>query len=178
MEKLTSLTNEKTIGFSPYKPSDLMKLSFLRKHYWDVIKEKEKSYKAEGVVVLDNDTNSLEVMGTKAGRDQMIFFLKTQALKVTCKVCIFIFLLECLIHRIYLKVYRVIVLKRIFDERSLARKQSTLYYKSNSYTECITKRYPNLMLYNSDTTNFYCFILGSLFSLIFCLFNKEFISGK
>ena len=28
------------------------------------------------------------------------------------------------------------------------------------------------MLYNSDKTNFHSFILGSLFSLIFCLYNE------
>ena len=33
-------------------------------------------------------------------------------------------------------------------------------------------RNPNLMLYNSDKRNSYLFMSGSLFALIFCLFNE------
>ena len=34
------------------------------------------------------------------------------------------------------------------------------------------KRNPSLLSYNSDKTNFYSFVLGSLFSLIFCRFHE------
>jgi hypothetical protein len=67
---------------------DPMKVRFLREHCWDRIrgKENQKSCKAEGVAVLEIDSGSLEVKGTKAGRKEMIIFLEKLAANVYSKV--------------------------------------------------------------------------------------------
>ena len=90
--ELESLTDEKRIECSKFTPMDQIKLRFLREQCWGKIKEKERSYKAEGVVVQDIDTNSFEIKGTKAGRTDMIMFLERQAGNVHFKVCWFFFL--------------------------------------------------------------------------------------
>ena len=82
--ELTSLT----IGSSTFRPLDAMKVRFLKKYRWGVIKKKEKSYKAEGVTVSkDIDVNSFEIKGTKDGRSNMIMFLEELARNVSFKVC-------------------------------------------------------------------------------------------
>ena len=82
--ELTSLT----VGSSTFRPLDAMKVRFLKKYRWGVIKEKEKSYKAEGVTVSeDTDANSFEVKGSMDGRFYMIMFLKELAGNVNFKVC-------------------------------------------------------------------------------------------
>ena len=63
-----------------------MKVRFLKEHRWDKIKEKERIYKDEGVVVRNDN---LEVKGTKKGRVDMIMFLEGLAANVDCKVCSF-----------------------------------------------------------------------------------------
>ena len=89
-KELTSLTDEKAIRFSTFKPMDAMKVRFLREQRWSAIKEKEKSYKHEGVIVSrDDDANSFEIKGTKAGRANMIMYLEKLAGNVNCKVCFF-----------------------------------------------------------------------------------------
>ena len=89
-KELTSLTDEKTIGSSTFKPMDAMKVRFLREHRWGMIKDKEKSHKTEGVTVnKDDDANSFEIKGTKAGRANMIMYLEGLAGNVNCKVCFF-----------------------------------------------------------------------------------------
>ena len=85
-QELTSLTDEKMIGSSTFKPMDAMKVHFLRKHYWDRIKLIERRDKAEGVVVLDEDADSFKIKGTKAGRANMILFLEILAADIDCKV--------------------------------------------------------------------------------------------
>ena len=86
-KELASLIDEKTIGSSTFKPKDAIKVRFLREHRWGAIKEKEKIYKGEGVTVnKDNDANSFEIKGTKAGRTNMIMYLEGLAEKVNCKV--------------------------------------------------------------------------------------------
>ena len=91
-QELANLTDERTIRSSTFKPMDGMKIRFLKEHRWDKIKEKERSYKDEGVVVCkDAAANSLEVKGTKKGRTDMIMFLERLASKVGCKVCWFFF---------------------------------------------------------------------------------------
>ena len=87
---LRSLTDEKAIGTSTFKPMDAMKIRFLREHRWGMIKEKEKSYKAEGVTVSKNDDDHFfEIKGTKAGRANMIMYLEGLAGIVNFKVCFF-----------------------------------------------------------------------------------------
>ena len=82
--ELTSLT----VGSSTFRPLDAMKVRFLKKYRWGVIKEKEKSYKAEGVTVSkDIYINSFEVKGTLHGRVNMIMFLEELAGNVVFKVC-------------------------------------------------------------------------------------------
>ena len=82
--ELTSLT----IGSSTFRPLDAVKVCFLKKYRWGVIKKKEKNYKAEGVTVSkDIDVNSFEVKGTKDGRSNMIMFLEELARNVNFKVC-------------------------------------------------------------------------------------------
>ena len=85
-QELTSLSNEKMIGSSTFRPIDAMKGRFLREHCWGKIKEKEKSYKAEGVVILDINASSFEIKGTKASRADMIMYLEGLAGNVNCKV--------------------------------------------------------------------------------------------
>ena len=92
-KELTSLTDEKTIGSSTFKPMDAMKVRFLREHRWGAIKEKEKSHKTECVTVSqDNDVNSFEIKGTKAGRANMIMYLERLAGNVNFKVSWLFFL--------------------------------------------------------------------------------------
>ena len=110
-KELTSLTDEKTIGSSTFKPMDAMKVRFLREQRWGVIKEKEKSYKGEGVTVSkDIDANSFEIKGTKAGRANMIMYLEGLAGNVNRKVSWLFFLQRLLdshsIWSIKQKVYR------------------------------------------------------------------------
>ena len=100
-QELASLTDERSIGSSIFKPIDTMKVRFLRVHRWDKIKEKERNYKDEGVVVSKEDAaNSLEVKGTKKGRVDMIMFLERLAENVDCKVYMRTYVLysDCLIH--------------------------------------------------------------------------------
>ena len=85
-KELTSLTDAKKITSSTFRPLDPMKVRFLKEHCWDKIKEKECSRKAEGVVVVANGNNSLEVKGTQKGRKEMITFLQNLAEKVNFKV--------------------------------------------------------------------------------------------
>ena len=65
---------------------DPMYHRFLREHCWGKIKEKEKSCNAEGVVVLDIDDNSLKVKGAKAGKNEMMVFLRELVKAVDFKV--------------------------------------------------------------------------------------------
>ena len=85
-QELTSLSNEKMIGSSTFRPIDAMKGRFLREHCWGKIKEKEKSYKSEGVVILNINANSFEIKGTKASRADMIMYLEGLVGNVNCKV--------------------------------------------------------------------------------------------
>ena len=91
-QELTSLTVENKISNSTFRAMDPTKVRFLKEHCWDMIKEKEKSCKAEGVLVLDIDANSLEVKGTKAGRNEIMNFLQELAKSVDFKVGRFLFL--------------------------------------------------------------------------------------
>ena len=87
-QELASFIDERSIGSSILKPIDTMKVRFLKEHCWDKIKEKERSYKDEGVVVCKDDgANTLEVKGTKKGRTDMTMFLEGLAFNVDCKVC-------------------------------------------------------------------------------------------
>ena len=85
--ELTSLTDEKKIESCIFKRADPMKVRFLKKHCWSKIKEKEKSCEAEGVAVLEIDSDSLEIKGTQAGRMEMIIFLQTFAENIYFRVC-------------------------------------------------------------------------------------------
>ena len=85
-QELTSLTDEKKITISSFKPMDPMKVRFLKQHCWSKIKEKEQSCKADGVVVVDSGNSSFEVKGTQEGRKAMIFYLEDLARKVNSKV--------------------------------------------------------------------------------------------
>ena len=85
-EELTSLTDAKKIASSTFRPIDPMKVRFLKEHCWGKIKEKERSCRAEGVLVTAGDNNSLEVKGTQEGRKEMITFLQNLAEKVNFKV--------------------------------------------------------------------------------------------
>jgi hypothetical protein len=86
-EELTGLADEKKIMSKKLKFMDPMKVRFLKQHCWDKIKEKEHRCKAEGVVVVDSGNDSLEVKGTKAGREEMISFLTNLCTNVVFKVC-------------------------------------------------------------------------------------------
>ena len=90
--ELDSLTDEKKIVSGIFKPTDRMKVRFIKEHHYDKIKEKEKSWKDEGVAVLDVDSDSLEIKGTRAGRKEMINFLQKLADNVDFKVCVYIVL--------------------------------------------------------------------------------------
>ena len=85
--ELTSVTDEKKIESCIFKRVDQMKIRFLKKHCWSKIKEKEKSCKAEGVAVLEIDSDSLEIKGTQAGRKEMIIFLQALAENIFVRVC-------------------------------------------------------------------------------------------
>ena len=89
-QELTSLIDENKITSSKFNPIDPMKVCFLRQHYWEEIKEKEKRFMAEGVVVQEVNAD-LEIKGTKAGKYDMIIFLTILAAKVDCKVSKFSF---------------------------------------------------------------------------------------
>ena len=84
--ELTNITDELKIESSTFKPIDPMKVRFLKEHCWDKIKEKEHSRKAEGVVVIDGGSDSLEIKGTKAGIKELLTFLEDLAGKVNSKV--------------------------------------------------------------------------------------------
>ena len=86
-EELTSLADEKKIMSKKLKFMDPTRARFLKQHCWDKIKEKEHRCKAEGVVVVDSGSDSLEVKGTKAGREEMIIFLTKPGRNVDFKVC-------------------------------------------------------------------------------------------
>ena len=88
-QALTSLIDENEISSCKFGLVDPMKVRFLRERCWDKIKKKEESCKAEGVVVLDIDANSLEVKGIKAGRKKMMIFLQELARKIDSRVCRF-----------------------------------------------------------------------------------------
>ena len=70
------------------------------------------------------------------------------------------------------------VAKKVVESRlchgHIERILTLLYWPTitHSYTGCIKKYNPNLMLYNLDKTTFHSFILGSSFSLIFYLLNE------
>ena len=89
-QELTSLIDENKITNCKFNPIDPMKICFLRQHFWDEIKEKEKSCMAEGVVIQEVNAD-LEIKGTKAGRYDMIIFLTKLTAKVDCKVSKFSF---------------------------------------------------------------------------------------
>ncbi len=80
-KELTSLTDAKKIATSTFRPMDPMKVRFLKEHCWAKIKEKERSCRAERVVVVANCNNSLEVKGTQDGRKEIITFLQNLAEK-------------------------------------------------------------------------------------------------
>ncbi|CAB4043160.1 Hypothetical predicted protein, partial [Paramuricea clavata] len=86
-EEVTSLADEKKIISRKFKFMDPMRVRFLKQHCWDKIKEKEHRCKAEGVVVVDSgySDDSLVVKGTKAGRNEMISFLKNLGRSVDFK---------------------------------------------------------------------------------------------
>ena len=90
-QELGGLADEKKIASCEFKTKDPLELRFLREHCWDKIKEKEKSCKAEGVVVRDINYDSLKVKGTRAGRNEMMNFLKGLAKKIDFKVCLVFF---------------------------------------------------------------------------------------
>ena len=94
-QELTSLTDEKQITSSTFKPMDSIKIRFLKEHCWGKIKEKEKSFKAEGVVVLQSYSDSLEVKGTKKGRLDMITYLDKLAGNIYIKVCFVLVFFSC-----------------------------------------------------------------------------------
>ena len=94
-QELTSLTDEKKITNSTFKPMDSLKVRFLKEHCWGKIKDKERSLKAEGVVVLQSYSDSLEVKGTKAGRLDMITYLDKLVGNIYCKVCFFFSFFSC-----------------------------------------------------------------------------------
>ena len=77
--ELARLTDDKKIESCIFKRVDPMKVRFLKEHCWSKIKEEEKSCKAEGVAVLEIDSDSLEIKGTQAGRREMITFLQKLA---------------------------------------------------------------------------------------------------
>jgi hypothetical protein len=85
-QELTRLTDEMKIERCKFIPMDPMKIRFLKEHCWSRIKEKEGSYKAEGVAVLEIDSGSLEVKGTKAGRKEMLTFLSDLAGQIDYQV--------------------------------------------------------------------------------------------
>ena len=87
-QELKSLTDEKKIDSRNFTTQEPMRFRFLIEHCWDDIKEKEKSCKAEGVMVFDTKHGSLEVKGTKAGRNEIINFLKRLVDNIGSKVCI------------------------------------------------------------------------------------------
>ena len=92
--ELANLIDKNKISSCTFEPMDSTELRFLREHCWGKIKQKEKSYKAEGVVVImDNDVNSLKVKGTKRGRSEMMIFLKEMTENIHFKVGKFFFLL-------------------------------------------------------------------------------------
>ena len=88
-QELKSLTDEKKIDSCDFTSQEPMEFCFLMEHCWDDIKEKEKGCKAEGVIVFDMDTkhDSLKVKGTKAGRNEMINFLKGLTKNIDSTVC-------------------------------------------------------------------------------------------
>ena len=90
-QELTSLIEKNKITSRKFNPIDPMKVCFLKEHFWDKIKEKEKSCMAEGVVIQEVNAD-LEIKGTEAGKSDMIFFLLDLVLKVYCKVSMFNFL--------------------------------------------------------------------------------------
>ena len=85
-KELKRLINRNKILSSIFTSMDPMYHRFLREHCWDIIKEKEKSCNAEGVVVLDINANSLKVKGTKAGKNEMMVFLRELVKAVDFKV--------------------------------------------------------------------------------------------
>ena len=89
-QDLKILTEEMKIRNRTYEPPDLMKLRFLKGHCWNRITEKEKSLKAEAVAVICYHDNSLQVKGTRKGREEMITFLDDLVKTVTSKVQTFL----------------------------------------------------------------------------------------
>ncbi len=78
------------IASSTFRPTDPIKVRFLKEHCLDKIKAKEKSLKAEGVAVVDTGNDSLDVKGTKTGRKEMTTFLEKLAKDVMSKVKTFV----------------------------------------------------------------------------------------
>ena len=100
-KELRGLTDEKKIDSCDFTTQEPMEFRFLMEHCWDDIKEKEKSCKAEGVIVFDIKHDSLKVKGTKAGRDEMINFLKRLVNNIDSKVCIAFVLTVVLMSKFY-----------------------------------------------------------------------------
>ncbi len=88
-QELTDLTDEIKIESSTIRPTDAIKVRFLKEHCLDKIKEKEHSLKAEGVVVV-SDNETLDVKGTETGRKEMTTFLEKLAKDVISKVQTFV----------------------------------------------------------------------------------------
>lgn len=57
----------------------------------------------------------------------------------------------------------------VCDYQSCSEQNTFIYYPCTGWR--IKKRNPTLVLRKSDETNFHSLILGSIFGLIFCLFN-------
>lgn len=85
-QELTTLINETKITTYEFSTIDQIKLHFLREHCWDKIKEKEKCFAKEGVIVREINDKLFEVKGTKAGRDDMEIFLAILASKIEYEV--------------------------------------------------------------------------------------------
>ena len=89
-QELTNLTDEIEIASSTFRPTDAIKVRFLKEHCLDKIKEKEHSLKAGGVVVVDSGNDSLDVKGTQTGRKEMTTFLEKLAKDIISKVLSFV----------------------------------------------------------------------------------------
>jgi hypothetical protein len=72
-----------------FKPADQMKVRFIKKHCWDEIRNLEFLWKAEGVAVLEIDSESFEIEGTPSAKMNTLSFLDKLAEKIEFKVCIY-----------------------------------------------------------------------------------------
>ena len=86
-QKLTSFIDENKIASSIFETMDPMKVRFLKDNCWELIKMKANAFRSEGVKVFDRASNWLEVIGTLAGRKELLFYLGKCAARVVDKVC-------------------------------------------------------------------------------------------